>query len=244
MIERNILSQKMKEFHIKEFIAKEFIKTGYSHTKIQRTPLGDKITIFTTRPGLVVGRKGQNIKRLTVILKSKFKMENPQIEIGEVENPYFDAQSISERIAYTLEKFGPKRFKSIGYKVLQSIMDAGALGAEIVITGKIPSSRSRRWRFSDGYLKKSGHTEDYVIKGRSIASLKSGVVGINVLIMPSGITLPDEINFVEQKPELAEEKIEEKEIEKIKAAKKPVEKVPTADELAKKNENKRTKTNK
>jgi len=244
MIERNILSQKMKEFHIKEFIAKEFVKTGYSHTKIKRTPLGDKITIFTTRPGLVVGRKGQNIKRLTTILKAKFKMENPQIEIGEVENPYFDAQSISERIAYTLEKFGPKRFKSIGYKVLQSIMDAGALGAEIVITGKIPSARSRRWRFNDGYLKKSGHTEDYVIKGRSIASLKSGIVGINVLIMPSGITLPDEINFIEQNPELKEEKVEEKEVEEIKAAKKPVEKVPTAAELAKKNENKRTKTNK
>lgn len=264
MIERNILSQKMKEFYIKEFIAKEFAKTGYSHTKIQRTPLGDKITIFTTRPGLVVGRKGQNIKRLTIILKSKFKMENPQIEIGEVENPYFDAQSISERIAYTLEKFGSKRFKSIGYKVLQSIMDAGALGAEIVIKGRgVPSSRSRSWRFYNGYLKKSGHTEDYVIKGKSIASLKSGAIGVSVTIMPSGIRLPDKINLIEQKPELTEEKPEEeKEIEKIRSTKKPEkkekkkieikedkkqpEKVPTAAELAekKKNENKRTKTNK
>ncbi len=223
MIERNILSQKMKEFQIKEFIAKEFMKTGYSHTKIQRTPLGDKITIFTSRPGLVVGRKGQNIKRLTVILKNKFKMENPQIEIGEVENPYFDAQSISERIAYTLEKFGSKRFKSIGYKILQSIIDAGALGAEIVITGKIPSARARRWRFSDGYLKKSGYKENYIVQGRSIANLKSGVVGINVTIMPSGIVLPDKITLIEQTPKLVEEKIE--------------------GEKTKQNENKRTKTN-
>ncbi|MAG52924.1 MAG: 30S ribosomal protein S3 [Nanoarchaeota archaeon] len=211
MIERNILAQKMKEFHIKEFIASEFMKTGYSHTKIQRTPLGDKITIFTSRPGLVVGRKGENIRRLTNTLKNKFKMENPQIEIGDIENPYFDAQSIAEKIAYTIEKFGPQRFKSIGYKTLQSIMDAGALGSEIVITGKIPSARAKTWRFMDGYLKKCGFVSDhYVIKGRSTAFIKSGSVGINVSIMPPGLTLPDDIKIIEQSP-VVEEVVEEKE---------------------------------
>jgi small subunit ribosomal protein S3 len=205
MIERNILGQKMKEFHIKEFIAAEFVKTGYSHTKIQRTPLGDKITIFTSRPGLVVGRKGENIRKLTNTLKNKFNMENPQIEIGDIENPYLDAQSIAEKIAYTIEKFGPQRFKSIGYKTLQSIMDAGAMGAEIVISGKIPSSRSKTWRFMDGYLKKCGHVSDaYVIQGRSTAFIKAGAVGINVSIMPSGLTLPDDVKLIEQKPEIVE----------------------------------------
>src|SRR3989344_6340046 len=106
MIERKILGQKMKEFEIMEFIAKEFAKTGYSHTKIQRTPLGEKVIIYTSRPGLVVGRKGQNINRLTDVLKKKFKMDNPQIEIGEIEDPYFDAQSVAEKIAYALERFG------------------------------------------------------------------------------------------------------------------------------------------
>src|SRR3989344_4296564 len=147
MIERNILSQKFKEFKIREYIASQFLKTGYSYTKIQRTPLGDKITIFTTRPGLVVGRKGENIKKLTITLKKRFKLENPQIEIGEVENPFLDAQSIAEKIAYSLEKFGSTSFKSIGYKTLQSIMEGGAMGAEIVVSGKIPSARSKTWRF-------------------------------------------------------------------------------------------------
>ena len=153
MIERNILSQKMKEFKIREFIAKKFMKTGYIHTTIQKTPLGDKITIYTTRPGMVVGRKGENIKKLTIVLKNKYSLENPQIEIGEVENQFLDAQSIAEKIAYSLEKFGSKGFKSIGYKTLQSIIDAGALGAEIIMAGKIPSARARRWRFINGYLK-------------------------------------------------------------------------------------------
>ena len=214
MIERKILSQKMKEFQIKEFIAKEFEKTGYSHTKIQRTPLGDKVTIYPSRPGLVVGRKGQNINRLTSVLKKRFNMENPQIEIGEIENPYFDAQSISEKIAYALEKFGPKHFKSVAYKTLQSIMDAGALGAEIIVSGKVPSSRAKTWRFMNGYLKKSGDIAvSKVVKGLAVAITKSGVIGIKVKIMPPTIDLPDKIDI---HPKKEEQQIIEKVAEEVK----------------------------
>ena len=221
MIEKNILSQKMKEFKIQEFIAGKFMKTGYSHTTIQKTPLGDKITIYTTRPGLVVGRKGENIKKLTDVLKNKYKLENPQIEIGEVENPFLDAQSIAEKIAYSLEKFGSKSFKSIGYKTLQSIIDAGALGAEIIISGKIPSARSRSWRFIDGYLKKCGYVSDtQVIRGESTAHLKAGAIGITVSIMPRTVNLPDRIIFKnpEQMQESEKTKLEN-EVEVIKKSK-------------------------
>ena len=139
MIERQFVNQKVKEFQIKQFIASELAKTGYSHIEIQRTPLGEKIIVFTTRPGLVVGKKGENINRLTAILKSRFKIENPQIEIGELDDPNLDANLIADRIASTFERFGSKRFKSAGYRTLQGILDAGALGAEIVISGKVPS---------------------------------------------------------------------------------------------------------
>lgn len=219
MKERKVLNQKIKEYRIKEFISQEFEKTGYSHTKIQRTPLGEKITIFTSRPGLVVGKEGENIKRLTNILKKKFAMENPQIEIGEIEKPYLDAQSISERVAYTLEKYGPNRFKSIGYKTLQTIMDAGALGAEIVISGKVPSARSKTWRFIAGYIKKSGEvSKSQVIRGRSTAKLKPGIVGISVNIMAPTVKLPDKIILIEEKPKVVVEETKSKE-EKTELAK-------------------------
>lgn len=222
MIERNILSQKIKEFKIREFISKRFMKTGYSHTTIQKTPLGDKITIYTTRPGLVVGRKGENIKKLTNVLKNKYNLENPQIEIGEVENPFFDAQSIAEKIAYSLEKFGSKSFKSIGYKSLQSIIDAGALGAEIILSGKIPSARARSWRFVNGYLKKCGHVSDtQIIRGESTAHLKVGAVGITVSIMPKGVKLPDRVIFKNTNEEKVQEQPAKKtEIETAKKSKK------------------------
>ena len=226
MIEKQFVSQKVKEFQIKQFLSSELAKTGYSHIEIQRTPLGEKVIIYTIRPGLVVGKKGENINRLTSILKKRFKMDNPQIEIGELENPYLDANLIADKVAYTIERFGSKRFKSIGYKTLQEILDAGALGAEIVLSGKIPSARAKSWRFKAGYLKKSGDIALTKVKKAILdAKLKSGTVGIKVSIMTPDIILPDKIIF---KPKITVEEIKpepekeetEKSVKKKKTTKK------------------------
>jgi len=196
MIERKFVAQKFKEHHIQEFMAKTLSKAGYSHTEIRNTPLGEKITIYTTRPGIVVGKGGENIKKITAVLKKRFKLENPQIEIGEVENPLLDAQYVVDKIAYNIERFGPKRFKSIGYRMLQDIMSAGAKGAEVVITGKVPSARARGWRFSAGYLKKSGDIAVSKIKHAKVnVNLKMGALGVKVSIMTPDIELPDKIHF-------------------------------------------------
>lgn len=196
MIEKKFVSQKIKGLQIEEYISSQLAKTGYSHTEIKRTPLGEKIVVYTTRPGLVVGKKGENIKKLTNVLKKRFKLENPQIEIGELPNPDLDASHVVDGIISTLERFGSKRFKSTGYRVLQQMMDAGAIGAEVVISGKVPSTRARTWRFSAGYLKKSGEvSQTQVKKAYATAKLKTGIVGIQVRIMTPDIILPDKIEF-------------------------------------------------
>ncbi len=224
MIERQFVSQKIKEFQIKEYMSKVLAKAGYSHTEIRRTPLGEKIIIFTTRPGLVVGKQGDNIKRLTMYLKKRYKLENPQIEIGDVTSPMLDVQYVADRIAYSLERFGSKRFKSIGYKMLQDIIGAGAIGAEIVLSGKIPSSRARSWRFSAGYLKKSGDIAmNKIKKAITKVDLKSGTIGIKVSIMTPDIELPDKLLVLA---------VEETKVEQPKAAveDKPVEIVASIEE--------------
>ena len=234
MIERQFVLQKIKEYQIQEMMSKELAKAGYSHTEIKRTPLGEKIIVYTTRPGLVVGKKGENIRRLTNILKNRFKMENPQIEIGEIENPFLDAQFVSDKIASTLERFGSKRFKSTGYKVLQDIMDAGALGAEIVISGKVPSARARSWRFSAGYLKKSGDiSQNQIKKSYSVANLTAGIVGIKVHIMTPDIKFPDRFNIYPPKDVKLEELKEAKEEKKV-----PEEKTELKKETKEKSEEK------
>ena len=206
MIEREFVKQKKKEFQIEEFVTANLSNVGHSGTKMQRTPLGEKIIISASRPGLVVGREGQNIKKLTSSLKKKFKLENPQIEINEVDETNLDAEIVAERIASSLERFGITKFKGVGHKVMQDVMNAGARGIEIIISGKVPSSRAKRWRFYQGYLKKCGDIALVgVRKAYKIAQLKSGIIGIQVRIMPPGTKLPDEIKLKEELQEVAEE---------------------------------------
>ena len=200
MIERKFVAENVKEYQIQEFVQESLKNVGHSHTKLIRTPLGEKIVIYASRPGLVVGRKGENIKKLTSALKKRFKLENPQIEIAEVENPSLDAQIVAERIASTLERFGIQKFKAIGHKTMQDVMQSGALGIEIKMSGKIPSARAKTWRFYSGYLKKCGNVSlTGVRRAHSIAQLKPGVVGVQVAIMPPDIKLPDNITVIEEK---------------------------------------------
>ena len=225
MIERKFISQKIKEHEIEEYVRGNLKNVGHSHTKMVKTPLGEKIIIYASRPGLIVGRKGQNIKQLTKNLKKKFNLENPQIEIGEVENLNLDANIVAERIADSLERFGPEKFKAVGYRVMGDVMSSGALGIEIRISGKIPGSRAKSWRFYSGYLKKCGDIAlTGVDRSEVQARLKKGVIGIKVRIMPPTTKLPDNIELIGEKEEIVEEVKEDATEGKKKAAEKEGEK--------------------
>jgi small subunit ribosomal protein S3 len=198
MIERDFVSRNKMEFQIQEFISSNLKGVGLSYTKLQRTPLGEKIIIYASRPGLIIGGGGTNIKKLTKQLKKKFGLENPQIEISEVENVNLVSAVVGERIANALEKYGTMRFKGVGHKAMADVLGAGARGIEILISGKIPSARARTWRFYQGYLKKSGSAAlSHVDVAYTAAKLKSGIVGIKVSIMPPNVRLPDDIKFKE-----------------------------------------------
>jgi len=210
MIERDFVLRKKKEFQIQEFIKSSLKGVGLSGINIQRTPLGEKIIINASRPGLVIGSGGSNIKELTRDLKKEFELENPQIEINEVQNDNLVASIVAERIAYALERFGPMRFKGIGHRTKTDVLNAGAKGIEILIAGKIPSARARVWRFYEGYIKKCGESaRSHVNTAYEIAQLKSGVVGIKVSIMPPDVRLPDDVQFIKQVEEVEEVKKEE-----------------------------------
>src|SRR3989338_1717213 len=206
MIERRFIAQKMKENQIEEYMSKNLKSVGHSHTKMVKTPLGEKIVIYASRPGLIVGRKGQNIKDLTANLKKKFNLENPQIEISEVENLNLDAKIVAEKITDSLERFGAEKFKAIGHKVMEEVMRSGALGVEIIISGKLPSSRAKCWRFYSGYLKKCGDIAvTGVHKSQAQAKLKTGVIGLKVSIMPPDMKMPDKVELIKEKEEKVEE---------------------------------------
>lgn len=183
MEERKFVQIRKEELGVKEFIKKEFGKGKLSAVKIEYTPVGEKVIISTHKPGLIIGKRGESIERLTEVLKKRFKMENPRVDIAEIKSPDLDAQIIADDIALSLERFGSLRFKAIAYKALTRIKLAGALGAEIVLAGRLPSERAKMWRFKFGYLRKTGDAANDVNYAESQGVDKQGMVGIKVSIL-------------------------------------------------------------
>ena len=194
MEEKKFVQLKKDEYGVKEFVKKDLGKGKMSSIKIEYTPIGEKIIIATNKPGYIIGRKGERITELTEILKKRFNLENPHIEIMEIEKPEFDAQSIADEIAMDLERFGSLKFKVVAYKMLERIIKAGALGVELRLGGKLPGDRAKSWRFSHGYLKKTGDTAKIVNHASARAETLAGTTGIKVSILPPNVKIHDQIN--------------------------------------------------
>ena len=195
MEERKFVNFKKEELGVKEYIKNSLGKGRISSVIIEFTPVGEKIVIATNRPGLVIGRKGEKIDELTRVLKKKFHLDNPHIEIKEIMDPNLDAHLVADEIAILLERQGALKFKIIAYKMLTQIMGAGALGAEIVLSGKLPAERARSWRFAKGYMMKTGDPAKVVDRAISQAITIPGVVGIKVDILSPNAHIHDKIEI-------------------------------------------------
>lgn len=193
MEEDKVVKFKKDEFEIREYIKKNLGKGKVSKVRIEYTPIGEKIVVSTSKPGLIIGRKGEKIEELTNVLKTRFKLENPHVEIDEIFKPELDAQLMADEIALGLERFGPLKFKVLAYRTLQKIMEAGALGTEIRLNGKLPSARAKAWRFAQGFLKKTGDPAKVVDRAQARAETKPGTVGIKVSILRPDAILKDKI---------------------------------------------------
>jgi small subunit ribosomal protein S3 len=198
MEEKRFVDVRKDEYNIKKFVMRMFGKGKISKISIEYTPVGEKVIISTHKPGWIIGKRGEKINELTDILKKRFKMENPHVDIAEISHPEFDAQLVADDIALTLERFGAMKYKAASYRVLGKIKNSGALGAELRVSGKLPSDRARAWRFAFGYLKKTGDAASLVSRAESVAQTKQGIVGIKVAILAPGVKMPDQITVDEE----------------------------------------------
>ena len=194
MEEKKFVSFKKEELGVREYIKSSLGKGRISNVMIEFTPVGEKIIIATSKPGLVIGRKGEKIDELTKVLKKRFHLDNPHIEIKEIMDPSLDAQLVADEIALLLERQGALKFKVIAYKMITQIMNSGAMGVEIVLSGKLPAERAKSWRFAQGYLKKTGDPAKVVDRAMSQALTLPGIVGIKVSILPPNAHIHDRID--------------------------------------------------
>jgi small subunit ribosomal protein S3 len=152
------------------------------------------------RPGLVIGRGGGTIRELAKTLEEKFKVSNPQISVSEMEIPELNAYVVASRIASALQR--GVHYRRSGYWALTQVMEAGALGVEIIISGKLRTDRARYEKFRAGYLPRCGDLAlKYMRKAEVDVQMKLGMLGVKVRIMPPDAKFLDKPQIVENLPE-------------------------------------------
>jgi small subunit ribosomal protein S3 len=203
-IEKRFIEDGVRSARVDKFLTKELKRAGYGGMDIARTPLGTQITIFAEKPGIVIGKGGKVVRQITADLQALFGIESPQIEVQQVDNPSFNAQIMAERLASSLERGW--YFRKAGNSTIRRVMESGALGCEVVLSGKLTGARSRVQKFTEGYIKHSGEPSDTIVeKGYAIAIKKLGTIGVQVKIIPAGARLPDTFEVLEPQPEAAVE---------------------------------------
>ena len=194
--EQQFIEDGLQRTQIDEFFADELSRAGYGGMDVAKTPMGTQIVLKAEKPGMVIGKGGKNIRKVTTELEDRFNLEDPQIDVQEVDEPDLNARIVADRLANALERGW--YFRKAGHTTIDRIMEAGALGAEIVLSGKVTGARSRVEKFNRGYIKHNGEpAESIVDEGQGVAVMKLGTIGVTVKIIPPGAELPDDFEIAE-----------------------------------------------
>jgi small subunit ribosomal protein S3 len=208
--EHQFIEDGLQKSQIDEFFADELGRAGYGGMDVAKTPMGTQIVLKAEKPGMVIGKGGKNIRKITRELQERFDLDDPQIDVQEVDEPDLNARIVADRLANALERGW--YFRKAGHTTIDRIMDAGALGAEIVLAGKVTGARSRIEKFNRGYIKHNGEpAQEVVDEGQGVAVMKLGTIGVTVKIIPPGAQLPDDFAIAEDAEVEAVEQIEEDE---------------------------------
>ncbi|MFC1752317.1 30S ribosomal protein S3 [Thermoproteota archaeon] len=187
---RKVMANFVRNTELDEFLRKEIGDAGYGGADILKTPVGTRITLFVTRPGIVIGRRGVGIRSLTENIGKKFDIVNPQISVLEIDEPDLYPQVMCNRIAHNVSR--GTAFRRASLWALNAIMNAGALGAEISVSGKLRSERSHYEKHRAGIVPKSGDTAKRIVREATQSiQLKMGIYGIKVKIAIKDSIPPD-----------------------------------------------------
>jgi small subunit ribosomal protein S3 len=189
---KHFIEDSIKKKEIDEFLQNEFERAGYGGVSITKTPLGTHLVIYTMRPGLVIGRGGETIRALATVLEEQFQLPSPQISVAEIEVPELNAHVVASKIASALKR--GIHYRRAGFWAIKQAMEAGALGIEIKISGKLRTDRARYEKFIEGYLPKSGEPpRRYMRKAEMHVHLKPGTLGVKVRLIPPEAVFPDQV---------------------------------------------------
>lgn len=204
LYQEKLIEEPISKYQVMKFLEQKLDRAGLASVDIQRTPLVTRITLEVTNPARIIGRRGKLINELTEVIKKEFKIENPQISVIEVRNPFLEPRMVAKKAAKYIEM--GKKVRAVLHFVLREVIRAGALGAEIKAAGKIGAkgAKAKRLRVMAGYIPTAGEPARLVRVAHLNANTKSGVIGVLVRIVPPGTVFPDKQNVQVVLPKVIE----------------------------------------
>ncbi|KAI9720820.1 MAG: 40S ribosomal protein S3 [Candelaria pacifica] len=196
---------------LNEFFQRELAEEGYSGVEVRVTPTVTDIIIRATHTQEVLGEQGRRIRELTSLIQKRFKFPENSVSLyaAKVQNRGLSAVAQCESLRYKL--LNGLAVRRACYGVLRFIMESGAKGCEVVVSGKLRAARAKSMKFTDGFMIHSGQpAKDFIDSATRHVLLRQGVLGIKVKIMrgsdPEGKSgpqksLPDSVTIIEPKEE-------------------------------------------
>jgi small subunit ribosomal protein S3 len=233
---KNVIKDNYNMMLLNDFLREEIKESGFHRVEVSKTPSGTKIVLHVTRPGIVIGRKGAGIKKLTEKVESDFGFKNPQISVEEVAKAELSPSVMCNRMAAHIER--GTAFRRATMWTLNQIMEAGAMGVQIIVSGKLRGDRSAFEKHTQGILPRAGnYAKDLVSEDITHTKTPMGLIGIKIRIARKEKLVPEfklktlsEINTETTKQETKSENIAETETEQIKIEEEKMKKLVTLEE--------------
>merc|ERR1711965_1011377 len=209
---RKFVADGVFKAELNEFLTRELAEEGYAGVEVRVTPMRTEIIIRATRTQSVLGEKGRRIRELTSVVQKRFNFPEGTVELyaEKVQTRGLCAIAQAESLRYKL--IGGLAVRRACYGVLRFIMESGAKGCEVVVSGKLRAQRAKSMKFEDGYMIKAGNPcREYIDKAVRHVLLRQGVLGIKVNIMlpfdPAGKQgpakpMPDKVTVHEPKEDV------------------------------------------
>ena len=226
---KNVIKDNYNMMLLNDFLREQIKDAGFSKVEISKTPTGTKIVLHVTKPGIVIGRKGAGIKLLTEKIQTDFGYKNPQISVEEIAKPELSPSVMCNRMAAHIER--GTAFRRATMWTMNQIMEAGAMGVQITISGKLRGDRSAFEKHTQGILPRAGNYAKNVVS-EDIVHTKTpmGLIGIKIRIAKKEKLVPE---FEHKEKKSIEPEIDDKETEGKTVAKTESEEIKIEEEKMK-----------
>jgi len=187
---KNVIKDNYNMMLLNDFLREEIKEAGFHKVEVSKTPSGTRITLYVTRPGIVIGRKGSGIKQLTEKVESDFGFKDPQISVEEIQKAELSPSVMCNRMAAHIER--GTAFRRATMWTMNQIKEAGAMGVQITISGKLRGDRSAFEKHTQGVLPRAGEYAKNIVS-EDIVHVKTpmGLIGIRIRIANKEKLVPE-----------------------------------------------------